>query len=355
MMEKRKWVEDVAQRKKPDSSKDKDTNRLLQLPRKVFKPCRSVSSYEKLNVIEEGTYGVVSRAREISTGKIVALKKLKYLAGEYGFPISSIREIQTLRKIKHPNIVELIEIVVGSTHADIYLVMEFVEHDLYAILTNHANPFSQSEIKSIMMQLVEGTYELHRNWILHRDLKTANLLMTKQGQVKIADFGLSTLYGNEEHKYTAKVVTLNYRAPEVFICGGYYSAPIDMWAVGCIFAELLNNCLFIKNGKQEISVLQEIFRLVDVPTEESWPEYFAMKPPVKLPEKSITFIQQFPKATENAIDLLTQLLTLNPRHRITANKALQHDFFYEDPKPKKIGLFSSFPSRSALEHKKTRD
>ena len=166
--------------------------------------CRSVESYRKLNRIEEGTYGIVYRAQEVATGEIYALKRLKLEREKEGFPITSLREIYALSKLAtHPNIVRLKEIVVGRSIDHVFIVMEFIDHDLKSLLTRHKSSvelplsmaansqFQISEIKTIMWQLLDATRLMHDHWIVHRDLKTSNLLFTNTGLVKVADFGLA--------------------------------------------------------------------------------------------------------------------------------------------------------------------
>lgn len=173
--------------------------------------CRSVYNYERLNHIEEGTYGVVFRAREKSTGDIVALKRLKLEEEKYGFPITSLREIHSLMICKHPNIVNVREIVVGDTLNQIYIVMDFIEHDIKTLLNIMPQSFLQSEVKTLMLQLLSATAHAHSNWILHRDLKASNLLMNNRGQIKVADFGMARRYGDPVDDMTQLVVTLWYR------------------------------------------------------------------------------------------------------------------------------------------------
>lgn len=148
--------------------------------------CRSVEEFEKLNVIQEGTYGVVYRARDKRTGEVVALKKLKMEREKEGFPITSIREIRILMGVKHPNVVDLREVVVGHTPTNIYIVMEFLEHDLKDLTEQMRTPFIAQEIKCLMLQLLRGLAHLHRNWIVHRDLKTSNLLMNNRGMAPLS-------------------------------------------------------------------------------------------------------------------------------------------------------------------------
>ena len=176
--------------------------------------CRSVFEYEKLNKISEGTYGIVYRAKDKKTGEIVALKKVKILdrrdAEEYGFPLTSLREINILASFHHPSIVKVKEVVVDD-HDNVYMVMEYMEHDFKGLMESMKRPFSTSDVKCLMLQLMEGVKYLHDNWVLHRDLKTSNLLLNNQGELKICDFGMARQYGSPLKPYTTKVVTQWYR------------------------------------------------------------------------------------------------------------------------------------------------
>lgn len=226
--------------------------------------CRSVEEFQCLNRIEEGTYGVVYRARDKRTEEIVALKRLKMEKEKEGFPITSLREINTLLKGQHPNIVTVREIVVGSNMDKIFIVMDYVEHDLKSLMEtmrNRRQAFLPAEVKCLLKQLLGAVAHLHDNWILHRDLKTSNLLLSHRGILKVGDFGLAREYGSPLKPYTPIVVTLWYRAPELLLCCKEYSTPIDMWSVGCIFAELLlMNALF--PGKSEVDQLNRIFKVI---------------------------------------------------------------------------------------------
>jgi cell division cycle 2-like protein len=180
--------------------------------------CRSVEEFECLNKIEEGAYGVVFRARDKKSNEVVALKRLKMEKEREGFPITSLREVDTLLKAQHPNIVTVREIVVGSNMDKIYMVMDYVEHDLKSLMTHSMKkPFMMSEVKCLMKQLLSGVAHLHDNWIIHRDLKTSNLLLSHKGVLKIADFGLAREYGSPLKEYTPVVVTLWYRSPELLL------------------------------------------------------------------------------------------------------------------------------------------
>ena len=268
--------------------------------------------------------------------------------------------------------------------------MDFIEHDLKTLLTLMPAPFLQSEIKTLMIQLLSAVQHCHYNWILHRDLKTSNLLMNNRGTIKVADFGLARRYGDPVGLggMTQLVVTLWYRwvilncshlrssqvsshsAPEILMGATTYSTAIDIWSVGCIFAELLlKEPLFQAKGEMEL--ISMIFKLLGPPTPQSWPEYTSLPlaktialPPSHAPQLR----QKFPHVTSACIDLLAKMLTYDPDERITAAEALQHPYFRwesagvtwlvlrlhtgltsESPAPKHPDLFSSFPSVAAGE------
>lgn len=175
------------------------------------------------------------RAEDRRTKEIVALKRLKMEKEKEGFPITSLREINTLLKAQHPNIVTVREIVVGSNMDKIFIVMDYVEHDLKSLMETMKSKnrcFSSGEIKCLLQQILRAVAHLHDNWILHRDLKTSNLLLSHKGILKVGDFGLAREYGSPLKQYTSIVVTLWYRAPELLLGGKQYSTPIDMWSVG---------------------------------------------------------------------------------------------------------------------------
>ncbi|KAJ8758936.1 hypothetical protein K2173_002715 [Erythroxylum novogranatense] len=288
--------------------------------------CRSVDEFERLNKIDEGTYGVVYRARDKKTGEVVALKKVKMEKEREGFPLTSLREINVLLSFHHPSIVDVKEVVVGSNLDSIFMVMEYMEHDLKGLMESMKQPFSQSEVKCLMLQLLEGIKYLHDNWVLHRDLKTSNLLLNNRGELKICDFGLARQYGSPLKPYTHLVVTLWYRAPELLLGAKQYSTAIDMWSLGCIMAELLSKePLF--NGKLNLINLTR---------------YNLLRK--KFPATSFT---GSPVLSDSGFDLLNKLLTYDPEKRITAEAALNHEWFREVPLPKSKDFMPTFPAQHA--------
>ncbi|KAL3682016.1 hypothetical protein R1sor_000038 [Riccia sorocarpa] len=321
----------------------------------MLQGCRSVDEFERLNRIDEGTYGVVYRARNKKTGEIVALKKVKMEKEKEGFPMTSLREINVLLSIHHPSIVDVKEVVVGSTIDSIFMVMEYMEHDLKGLMEAMKQPFSQSEVKCLMLQLFEGTKYLHDNWVLHRDLKTSNLLLNNRGELKICDFGLARQYGSPLKPYSPLVVTLWYRAPELLLGAKQYSTAIDMWSLGCIMAEFLaKEPLF--NGKSEIDQLDKIFKTLGTPNERIWPDFvtlpgvkcnFVRQPYNRLREKfPPTAFAGRPTLSESGYNLLNGLLTYDPKKRLTAEDALNHEWFREVPLPKSKEFMPTFPARS---------
>ncbi|XP_052760285.1 cyclin-dependent kinase 11B-like isoform X3 [Mya arenaria] len=318
--------------------------------------CRSVEEFSCLNRIEEGTYGVVYRARDKKTEEIVALKRLKMEKEKEGFPITSLREINTLLKAQHTNIVTVREIVVGSNMDKIYIVMDYVEHDLKALMTESMKqPFLVGEAKTLLLQLLRGVQHLHDNWIIHRDLKTSNLLLSHKGILKIGDFGLAREYGEPLKQYTPIVVTLWYRAPELLLGCKEYSTPIDMWSVGCIFAEFLV-MQAIWQGKSEIDQLQKIFKDLGTPTEKIWPGL------MELPGMKKCSFAEYPYNTlrnkfgqylsDQGFNLLNRFLTYNPAKRITAAEGIKHEYFRESPLPIDPSMFPTWPAKSEQVHKR---
>ena len=234
---------------------------LLRFEAPTWQPCRSVERFDRLNHIEEGSYGYVSRAREEATGEIVAIKKLKLdTTRDAGFPVTALREIQCLNAAKHRHIVQLREVVSGegSARGDVYIVMEFLEHDLKTLQEDMEEPFMPSEVKTLMLQLGSAVEFLHEHWILHRDLKTSNILMNNRGEIKLADFGMARFCGDPApQNLTQLVVTLWYRSPELLLGATTYDSSVDMWSLGCIFGELLTRNPLLQ-GKNEVDQLSKV-------------------------------------------------------------------------------------------------
>ncbi|XP_030883022.1 cyclin-dependent kinase 11B [Leptonychotes weddellii] len=286
---------------------------------------------------------------ELFSDEIVALKRLKMEKEKEGFPITSLREINTILKAQHPNIVTVREIVVGSNMDKIYIVMNYVEHDLKSLMETMKQPFLPGEVKTLMIQLLRGVKHLHDNWILHRDLKTSNLLLSHAGILKVGDFGLAREYGSPLKAYTPVVVTLWYRAPELLLGAKEYSTAVDMWSVGCIFGELLTQKPLFP-GKSEIDQINKVFKDLGTPSEKIWPGYNDL-PAVK----KMTFTE-YPYnnlrkrfgalLSDQGFDLMNKFLTYFPGRRVSAEDGLKHEYFRETPLPIDPSMFPTWPAKS---------
>lgn len=287
----------------------------------------SLERYQKLSKLGEGNYGVVYKARDTVSGEIVAMKKIRLEREDEGIPGTAIREISLLRELSHPNIVDLKEVILSEGR--LYLVLEFLTDDLTKLIksSKRLSPFS---IKTFLYQLLSGITFCHRRRVLHRDLKPQNLLISHEGTLKLADFGLARAYGVPIRTYTHEVVTLWYRAPEILLGATQYATAVDIWPIGCIFAEMVTSQPLFP-GDSEIDELFKIFRVLGTPTEETW------KGVTQLRDFKHTFPKWQPQPLSNyvkdldplGIDLLSQMLQFDPMKRISAVEAMQHPFFDE--------------------------
>ncbi|SCU95336.1 LANO_0E10066g1_1 [Lachancea nothofagi CBS 11611] len=265
-----------------------------------------------------------------------------------GISQSACREMSLCRELRNKHLTHLVEIFLE--HKSIYMVSEFAEHDLLQIIHFHSHPEKRlippRMLKSILWQILDGVSYLHQNWILHRDLKPANIMVTVDGCVKIGDLGLARKFHNMvQTLYTGDkvVVTIWYRAPELLLGARHYTPAIDLWAVGCIFAELIGLRPIFKGEEAKMdskksvpfqaNQLQRILEVLGSPTEKSWPDIY------KYPE--CEQLSKFPRYRDNlpvwyhsaggrnkeALELLYQLLRYDPITRIDAVDALEHPYF----------------------------
>ncbi|KAL7578169.1 hypothetical protein ACA910_012606 [Epithemia clementina (nom. ined.)] len=324
----------------------------------LLQGCRFVyDTYEQISRVSEGTYGIVWKGRDLATGDTVALKQIKFDVGEdkEGFPVIALREINVLMALSHESIVSVQEIVVGTAFHQVFMVMEFFDFDLKDGIERFEGALFQSELKGIMLQILSGMAHVHNSWYLHRDMKTSNILVHNSGRIALADFGLARQYTDPRRPLTQLVVTLWYRAPELLFGETHYGPPIDMWSIGCIFAELIRQDAPLK-GEGELDQIDQIFTLLGVPNSDTWPLFDKLpnagllrwkprkKEDIMLPKM---FPVNSPLSTKqafldaNGYNLLERLLTLDPAQRITAQEALDHAYLKEGVKPKTPRFFST--------------
>jgi len=281
--------------------------------------------YEKMEKVGEGTYGVVYKARDRVSGEIVALKKTRLESEDEGVPSTALREISLLRELSHPNIVDLKDVI----HSDqkLYLVFEFLDQDLKKYMDAVGKKLKPMLVKSYLFQLLQGITFCHRRRVLHRDLKPQNLLIDRHGNLKLADFGLARAFGVPIRTYTHEVVTLWYRAPEILLGGKQYATAVDIWSIGCIFAEMVMRVPLFP-GDSEIDELFRIFRTLGTPTEEMWPgvsAYRDFKP--SFPKWAPRPLSRVVELEADGLDLMAQMLVYEPGKRISAVEAMKHPYF----------------------------
>lgn len=341
---------------------------------KVYGCTRFANNYKEEKKLGQGTFGEVYKGVHLGTQKQVAIKRILINAEKDLFPITAQREITILRRLNHNNVIKLIEMVYdyppssssenGSNYnaynqkgqqnikKSFYMILPYMVADLSGLLHNPRINLEMSEIKNMMLQMFEGLNYIHCQKYMHRDIKAANILIDHNGILKIADFGLARIYyGSPPNliypggaasgaKYTSVVVTRWYRAPELVLGDKYYTTAVDIWGIGCVFAEFFEKKPILQ-GKTDVDQGHVIFKLLGTPTEEEW-SLASKLPGAELTKTNYkeTISTRFGKyLTEKGLDFMKSLLKLDPYKRLTAMSAVKHDFFKEEPLPcKKLNL-----------------
>ncbi|GAB6028394.1 Cell division protein kinase 1 [Chamberlinius hualienensis] len=287
-----------------------------------------MEDYTKIEKIGEGTYGVVYKGKHKITGSMVALKKIRLENEDEGVPSTAIREISLLKELNHANIVCLQDVVLHEKR--LYLVFEFLSMDLKkyidSVPTNQL--LEKSLVKSYLYQIFQGILFCHQRRVLHRDLKPQNLLINSKGLIKIGDFGLARAFGIPVRVYTHEIVTLWYRAPEVLLGAQRYSTPVDVWSIGCIFAEMITKQPLF-HGDSEIDQLFRIFRTMGTPTEETWAGVTQLTDykPTFPSWKGNNLVGCVKNLGKCGLELLRKMLIYDPAQRISAKEAVAHPYF----------------------------
>lgn len=305
------------------------------------------SRYSPIESIGTGAYGVVCAAKDNRSGQRVAIKKIPKVFDIPAVAKRTYRELKILRHLRHDNIISILDVMQPpdpDSFEDVYVVLDLMESDLHHII-HSVQPLSNEHIKYFLYQILCGLKYIHSANVLHRDLKPSNLLINQDCELKIGDFGMARGLSStpEDHStfMTEYVATRWYRAPELMLSFSEYTFAIDMWSVGCIFAEMLaRRHLF--PGKNYLNQLQLILSVVGTPSKEYIQNVGTERVRTyleNLPEREpVELSVLFPDATESALDFLSQMLVLDPKKRLSATEALGHSYLtrYHDPKEEPI-------------------
>lgn len=331
---------------------------------KVYGCTKFSGHYKEEKKLGQGTFGEVYKGIHLETQRQVAMKRIIVNVEKDLFPITAQREITILRRLDHKNIIKLIEVVYdqspsatsrpdqaqasrnNSPAKSFYMILPYIVSDLSGILHNPRINLKLGDIKNMMLQLLESINYIHCQKFMHRDIKTANILIDHNGVLKLADFGLARIYygappnsrypggAGSGAKYTSVVVTRWYRAPELVLGDKTYTTAVDIWGAGCVFAEFFEKKPILQ-GSSDIDQGHVIFKLLGTPSEADWPlarylpgaELTRTKYPGTLKERFGSFLN------DTGLDFLQQLLALDPYKRLTAMSAVHHPFFKEEPLP----------------------
>jgi len=289
------------------------------------------------SVIGSGTYGKVFKAVHVYTRTLVALKKIRMEGEKDGFPVTAVREIKLLQSLRHANVVSLREVMVENN--DCYMVFEYLSHDLTGLLNHPTFKLEHSHKKHLAKQLFEALDYLHRRGVLHRDIKAANILVSNEGQLKLADFGLARFYAKRHQlDYTNRVITIWYRPPELLLGETQYGAAVDIWSAACVLVEIFTKHAIFPGDGGEINQLEKVYNILGTPTKSEWPSlidmpWFELLRPTE--RKPNVFAEKYKeKLSAQAFELLSSMFQYDPTKRPTADEVLDHPYFTtEEPLP----------------------
>jgi len=280
-------------------------------------------------LLGEGTYGKVYKAMSKERRHVVAIKRIKLNPEEdEGVPSTALREVAVLKELNSEYVVKLFEVFCSPSK--LTLVFELMENDLKKYMKSLGRPMEPRDIKCLTWQLIKGLEVCHARRIIHRDIKPQNLLIDSSLRMKLADFGLARAFLVPMPKYTHEVVTVWYRAPEILLGSGMYSLGVDMWAVGCVFAEMATGQPLFA-GDSEIDTIFKVFQKLGTPTEAMWPglgelPFFKASFP-KWPAKGWENIRNTKaQVGVEGMDLLDKLMAYDPKKRMSARKSLAHSY-----------------------------
>ncbi|XP_067914509.1 serine/threonine-protein kinase MAK isoform X3 [Heterodontus francisci] len=284
-----------------------------------------MNRYTTLKQLGDGTYGSVLMGKSNESGELVAIKRMKRKFYSWE-ECMNLREVKSLKKLNHANVIKLKEVIRENDH--LYFVFEYMKENLYQLMKDRNKLFPESIIRNIMYQIIQGLAFIHKHGFFHRDMKPENLLCMGPELVKIGDFGLAREIRSRP-PYTDYVSTRWYRAPEVLLRSSIYSSPIDIWAVGCIMAELYTlRPLF--PGTSEVDEIFKICQVLGTPKKTDWPEGYQLSTTMnfRFPQCVPTHLKTLiPNASNEAIQLMKEMLHWDPKKRPNASQALRYPYF----------------------------
>ena len=290
------------------------------------------------SVIGSGTYGKVFKGKHVYTQKLVALKRIRMEGERDGFPVTAMREVKLLQSLRHKNIVILHEVMIEKNEC--YMVFEYLSHDLTGLLNHPTYKLDAAQKKHLAMQLFEGLDYLHKRGVLHRDIKAANILVSSDGILKLADFGLARFYAKRHQlDYTNRVITIWYRSPELLLGETRYGAAVDIWSAACVMVEIFTRHAIFPGDGGEISQLEKIYNVLGTPNRKEWPGladtpwFELLRPSYRKPN---VFAEKYrERVPAAAFDLLAEMFQYDPIKRPSAADVLEHPYFtVEQPPPR---------------------
>ena len=322
----------------PNTNNNNEKYQLRTIPCKEYNYNQEIFylpiRYKPGDLIGSGAYGAVINAFDNKTNTNIAIKKLKSITDAVDLK-RVLREVMIMKYCQHENIITLYDVIFHINKnrqlkkiGDIYLVMEKMDSDLQKIIFSKQE-LSDDHYQFILYQILRAIYYLHSANIIHRDFKPSNVLINEDCTIKLCDFGMSRNLKENDLTLTEYVVTRYYRAPEIMLSSHHYSKKIDVWSVGCSFAELLTK-KFLFPGENYIAQIKLIIEALGSPSEEdlnfisndSAKKY--VRDLGKIKKKPIDKIVNYPYPL--ALDLLDKMLVFNPEKRISIEDALNHPY-----------------------------
>ncbi|XP_078133299.1 cyclin-dependent kinase-like 1 [Sander vitreus] len=287
-----------------------------------------MEKYEKIGKIGEGSYGVVFKCRNKDTGQVVAIKKFVESEDDPIIKKIALREIRMLKQLKHANLVNLMEVF--RRKRKLHLVFEYCDHTVLNELDRHPRGVPENLVKSITWQTLQAVNFCHKQNCIHRDVKPENILITKHQVIKLCDFGFARILTGPCDYYTDYVATRWYRSPELLVGDTQYGPPVDVWAIGCVFAELLSG-IPLWPGKSDMDQLYLIRKTLGdlIPRHQQVfsNNQFFCGVSIPEPQEMESLEQKYPNLSHQALSLMKGCLRMDPAERLTCEQLLQHPYF----------------------------